>query len=128
MKKADPGMSLKQLIQEKEIEQREAGKLLKDQLHLTFESLKPMNIIKSRLKEMVSSPGLKTDLVNASMGVTAGLIAKKILTRKSHNPFIKLSGALLEMIIANKVSKNADVIKMIGSTVLKKIMHKHETA
>ena len=52
MKTSDSGVLLKQLIQAKEAEHQAAGKLLKEHLHLTYESLRPANIIKKAFKEI----------------------------------------------------------------------------
>lgn len=97
--------------------------LLKEEFHTTYERLKPMNMVKNTFKDMVSSPNLKTDVVNSVIGLATGFIAKKVLLGNSHNPLIKLLGIALEIAVANKVAKNADGIKSIGSTILKKIIN-----
>jgi len=125
MKKAKASISLKQLILVKETEHFVEGKLLKEHFHRTYESLKPINIIKNTFKEIISAPDLKTNLVDAAIGFTTGFVAKKIFTGRSHNPLTKLVGNILEMVIAGKVAKNADEIKLIGSIILKKIINQH---
>ena len=97
--------------------------LLKGEFHTTYESLKPMNMIKNTFKDMATTPNLKTDVVNSVIGLAAGFIAKKVLLGNSHNPITKILGIVLEIAIANKVAKNADGIKSIGSTILKKIIN-----
>jgi|ERR1035437_37823 hypothetical protein len=124
MKKSDTGTLLKQLILIKEAEHLVEGKLLKEHFHQTYESLKPVNIIKGTFKEMFSAPDLKTNIVDAAIGITTGFVAKKVFTGRSHNPLTKLFGFILEMIIASKVTKNAGDIKSIGSIILKKIINK----
>ena len=47
---------LKDAIQLLEVEQGIKEQLLKDQLYLTYESLKPVNLIRNTLKEISSSP------------------------------------------------------------------------
>ncbi len=97
--------------------------LLKDEFHTTYESLKPMNMIKNTFKDMASTPNLKTDVANSLIGLATGFIAKKIFLGNSHNPITKLLGMVLEIAVANKVSKNADGIRATGSTLLKKIIN-----
>lgn len=97
--------------------------LLKEEFNTTYESLKPMNMIKNTFKDMASQPNLKTDVVNSLIGLATGFIAKKVFLGNSHNPFTKLLGIVLEIAVANKVSKNADGIKSIGSIILKKIIN-----
>ena len=43
---------LKNAIQQLEIEQGEKGRLLKDQLFITYNSLRPVNIIRKTLKDI----------------------------------------------------------------------------
>jgi|ERR1035437_3782309 hypothetical protein len=125
MKKSDAGALLKQLIHEKETEHFIEGKLLREHFHRTYESLKPLNIIKNTFKEMISVPDLKTNVVNAAIGITTGFVVKKVFTGKSHNPLTKLFGIILEIVVASKVTKNADEIKSIGNIILKKIINQH---
>ncbi len=125
MEKLKAAVVLKQLILVKESEHLIEGKLLKEHFYLTYESLKPINIIKSTFKEIVSAPDLRTNVVNTAIGLTAGLIAKKIFTGKSDNPLKKISGIILEMVIASKVTKNAEEIKSIAAIIIKKIINQH---
>lgn len=106
-----------------EMQQANDWCLLKEEFHTTYESLKPMNMIKSSFKDMTSSPSLKTDVVNSLIGLATGFIAKKVLLGNTHNPITKLLGLILEIAVANKVSKNADGIKSAGSSILKKIIN-----
>ena len=118
-----PSVIIKQLILKKEAEHQAEGKLLKDHFHLTYESLKPVNIIKNTIKELISAPDIKTNVVNAALGLTTGFVAKKIFTGKSENQITKLAGVILEMVVASKVAKNADEIKSIAGIILKKIVN-----
>ncbi|MES2286481.1 MAG: hypothetical protein V4547_12395 [Bacteroidota bacterium] len=106
-----------------ELKQANDWCLLKEEFHTTYESLKPMNMIKNTFKDMASTPNLKTDVVNSLIGLATGFIAKKVFLGNSHNPLTKLLGIVLEIAVANKVSKNADGIRSIGSTILKKIIN-----
>jgi hypothetical protein len=126
MEQSDAGTLLKKLILEKEAEHRAEGKLLKERFHLAYESMKPVNIVKKTFKDIFSAPDLKTNIVNAAIGLTTGFVAKKVFTGKSHNPLTKLAGFILEMVIASKVTKNADGIKSMSSMILKKIIHQHD--
>lgn len=126
MPKSKSSIMLKQLILVKETEHFVEGKLLKEHFHRTYESLKPLNIIKNTFKEFISVPDLKTNVVNAAIGITTGFVAKKVFTGKLHNPLTKFFGLILEMVVASKVTKNADEIKSIGSIIMKKIINQHD--
>src|SRR3972149_5128067 len=106
MKKSDASTSLRQLILVKESEYRDEGILLKNNFHQVFERLKPVNIIKNTFKELISSPDLKTNLVDAAIGFTTGVVTRKVLVGKTVNPLKKLFGAVLEMVVASEVAKN----------------------
>ncbi|HET7818157.1 MAG TPA: hypothetical protein VFL70_02510, partial [Bacteroidia bacterium] len=115
---------LKQLVEEKEIEYKAAENLLKENLHLSYESLKPTNIIKNAFNEIILSPDLKTNLINTIIGYTSGVLTKKAFTGNSRNIFKNLSGIIIEKIVANGVIKNADRIKTNGRTILRKIINR----
>jgi|ERR1035437_355343 hypothetical protein len=123
MKKPDAGTLLKQLILAKEAEHIVEGKQLKDEFHQVYESLKPINIIKNTFRKIFSVSDLKTNIIDVAIGITTGFVAKKVFTGRSHSPLTKLAGIILEMVVANKATKNADEIKSIGSIILKKIIH-----
>ncbi len=125
MEKGHTTTSLKQLILEKEAEHQAEGKLLKEHFHLAYESVKPINIIKNTIKEAIYSPDLKSNVINATIGLSAGFVAKKIFTWESQNPLTKLLGIILEIVVASKVTKNADEIKSIAGIMLKKLINKY---
>jgi hypothetical protein len=115
---------LKKAIQQLELQQAEEWPLLKEEFLKTVESLKPINIIKNTLKEAVDLPDLKTDIINSTIGLTTGIIAKKLIIGKTLNPLSKLLGVALEMFVANKVSKNTGEIKSLGNSIIKKIFYR----
>jgi hypothetical protein len=122
MKTIKPEVLIKELIQVKEAAHRLEGELLKDQFICAYESLKPINVIKNAFKEGIAASGIKTNAVDAVMGLTTGFIAKKIVTGKSDNPLINFAGSILEMIVASNVTKNASGIKSVADAILKKLI------
>ena len=115
---------LKAAILELELQQARDLILLKDQFHETKEGFKLINIIKGTFRSAVSSPEIKTDAINAAIGLTSGILAKKLMIGKSINPFKKLLGIIIEMTVANKVVKNADDIKSAGSNIFNTLFRK----
>jgi len=104
---------------------------LKDQLFLTYESLKPVNLIKQTLKEISSSPYLIDNISGSAMGLLSGFLSRKIFVGTSGNLIKKLIGSVLQFGITNIVAQNSDVIKSVGQTVLhhffrKKIMNSNK--
>jgi len=115
---------LKDAIQQLENQQTEDWNLLKQQSLITFNSLKPFNIIKNAVMEVVSAPDVKVNIVNAAIGFTTGFVAKNLLMGPSHTIFTKVIGSLVEMSVATNVIKNAGEIKSLGRVILRKIMNR----
>ncbi|MFV8326492.1 hypothetical protein [Flavobacterium sp. ZS1P14] len=95
------------------LENRQALELyaLKEQFELTYESLKPLNLIKSAFTEMTTSPNLKGNIINNIVGMATGYLTKKVLVGSTHNPFKKIIGTLLQFIITNVATKHSDTLK-----------------
>lgn len=115
---------LKNAIQQLEVKQAGEFKLMKEEFEDTYENLKLINIIKNTFKQAASAPDLKTDIINTAIGLSTGFVAKKLMLGKTLNPFSKLLGVIVELAVANKVTKNATGIKTIGSMIFKKIFNK----
>lgn len=117
---------LKMAIRQLELKQANELIQLKDEFRDTVEGLKPMNLIKGAFKKVTSSPDIKTDVLNAVIGLTTGFVTKKLMIGRSTNPIKKILGIVLEMTIANKVAKNADVIKSTGNILINKFFTKKQ--
>jgi hypothetical protein len=127
MKPITTSEELKEAIQVLELQQAEELILLKAQFQKTKKGFTLGNIIKSTFKDIVSNPDLKTDAINAAIGFTSGIMAKKLVVGKTINPLKKLLGFVIEMAVTNKVAQNADTIKSVGSSLFKTIFRKKET-
>jgi hypothetical protein len=93
MGKSTPVILLRQLIAIKESENEADLKLLKQHFVFTYESLKPMSIVKSTLAEVISA-GLTGNVVNAAIGLISGVVMKKVLNGKTNNPLTKFLSLL----------------------------------
>ncbi len=114
--------SLRQAIKELEVKQKEERVLLKEQLVVTYESLKPSNILKNIIKDFASSENLKNEFVNTAVAVTTGFITKKVIIGKSNNQALKLVGLALQFGITTLVSKNYDAIKEVVSQFINRML------
>ncbi len=77
----------------------------------TIESFKPLNIIKSGLKNLVGSTTIKDDIINSSIGIGAGLATKKLIVGSSGGFLKKILGGVVEFAIANTISNNGNILK-----------------
>ena len=109
-----------------EAKQAEEAILLKEQLKETYESLRPINLLKNTIKELSSAPDLKGDIINASLGIASGYLSKKIAIGSTHNPFKQLLGSLLQMGVTSLVTKNAEGIKSTAMNLINNIFSKKE--
>jgi len=121
MQKITSATELKNAIQQLEYKQANEWPILKEHFQNNYESFRPINIIKHTFKEVISSPDLRKDVINTAIGYTAGIVVKKVLLAKINNPFTKLAGVALEMMVAGTFTKNAEGIELIGGKLLEKI-------
>jgi len=124
MKKSSELKALKESINRLQIQRSHELTLLRNQFHLTYESLKPINLIKHTFKEASSSTEVKEGMLNNVIGLTTGYFTKAILIGSSVNPIKKILGTLLQFTVATLVAQNSDSIKSIGKVVLDKLFKK----
>jgi hypothetical protein len=117
---------LKETIHLLEDEHALKGQLLKEQLHQTYQSLKPVNLLKSTLDDITSSPYMVDNILITTLGLATGYLSKRIAVKASGNIFRKLFGTVLQIGITNLVAHNAKGIKTIGRLVLQQFFNKKE--
>jgi hypothetical protein len=117
---------LKDAIQVLEVEQVIKEQILREQLYVTYESLKPINILKKTLKEISSSPYLIDNISGTAMGLASGFLSKKIFVGASGSLFRKLIGSFLQFGITNVVAQNSSIIKSIGQAIFQYFLRKKE--
>ena len=115
---------LRDAIEILEAEQVIKGQLFKEQIILTYESLKPVNLIERTLKEISSSEFLINNIPGTIMGLVSGYLSKKIFTGGSGNIFRKLLGSILQFGVTTVVAKNSDVIKTTGLSIIEHFLRK----
>lgn len=127
MPKITTTAELKEAIRLLEIEQKAEGALLKEQFKITYDSLKPANLIGSTIKDLIKSPDLKGDLLTTALSVATGYLSKKVAVGNTPNPLKQLLGTFLQMGVTGLVSKNSDAIKSIGSELLTRLLSTKKT-
>lgn len=117
---------LKNAIQLLEAEQADKGQLLKEQFLLTYDSLRPVNLLKSALNDIESSPYLLDNILSTGLGLATGYLSKKVIIGSSVNKFRKLIGSVLQFGIINFVARHHDAIKSFGRFFFQNIHRKKE--
>jgi hypothetical protein len=115
---------LKDAIQLLEAEQSIKGQLLREQLFLTYESLKPANLLRNALKEISSTPYLIDNISGTAMGMLGGFLSKKIFVGTSGNLMRKLFGSVLQIGVTNLVAQNSETIKSVGQALIQHFFQK----
>ena len=124
MKNTNETDSLNELIILQEQKYDIELELLKEQFHVAYESLKPINLIKNIFHEVTASPEIQNDMTSNVIGLGTGFLSKKLILNSSHNPVKKLIGTVAQFAIANLVAKHTDTIKTVGSNLLKLFFNK----
>lgn len=89
-------VELKNAIRILEIDQTLKEQLLKEQFYLTYESLQPVNLIKSALNEVTTTPYLTDNILGETIGLISGYISKKIAVGGSGSTIRRILGSLLQ--------------------------------
>ncbi len=118
---------LKMAILKLEEKERLQKKELISEVHNLYESMKPANILKEIFHKITGSSGEGgLNVLNAAIGVGAGVLSKKLFVRGSGNLIRKILGIAIELGVAKAVAKNsghiADKIKTFGIKAIKKII------
>jgi hypothetical protein len=117
---------LKDAILLLEAEQTEKKQILQDHLRTTFDSLKPINLIKSALKDISESPYLIDNIVGTAIGVATGYISRKVVVGGSGNPLRKLIGSVIQFGVTNVVAQHPDGIKSVIHFIYNHFLRKKE--
>ncbi|HEY3372899.1 MAG TPA: hypothetical protein VGK10_18765 [Prolixibacteraceae bacterium] len=111
-------LALRESIRLLEIRQEEEGKILKDQFRFTFESLKPVNLIKSSMKDLVNSMEIKNSLIETIVSLVSGYLSKKLIVNSKSSILMKIVGIALQFGVTNLVSNNADEVRQFFSNLI----------
>ena len=123
MKAISNSDELKKAIRLKEIEQADDSRLLKEQLYLKANTIKPGNILISTLKNVIEKPNLAYFIATTAIGLATGYLTKKIVITASTAILKKVLGGILILGISAMASKRSGVIGSAG-TILMHVLNK----
>lgn len=115
---------IKNAIRFLETDQEVKGQLLRAQINDTLESLKPVNMLKSAVQDISSSPFLKKNIVGTAAGLATGYLSKKIVFGASKNILKRALGFALQFGVTNLIARHPDDITSYGQGLLNRIFHK----
>ena len=126
MAKQNAVESLKESIRLLEIRQAEEGEILKQQFKVTYETLKPVNLLKKSLKDITSSAELKGDLFESVVALVSGYVSRKLMVSSKSNFFVKILGLVTQFGVTNLIARNTDTIRKFFSGLIDKFFKPEE--
>jgi hypothetical protein len=126
MQKITSSAELKKAIQLLEEEQAVKEQLLREQISITYETLKPVNLLKSTLKDISGSPYLIENVLGSAVGLASGYVSKKLVVGASAGILRKLFGSILQFGITNLIASHPEAIKSAGRYIIQRMLHKSE--
>jgi len=124
MEKITSVAELKNAIQLLEEEQVVKQQMLKEQFYLTYDSFKPTKILSNTLKEMIASPHMVENIIDTSVSLATGFLAKRVIAGASDNILRRIMGSVIQFAVTNLLSRNADEIKSFGKLAFQHIFSK----
>ena len=109
---------LKDAILQLECKQANELFLLKKEFRNTYETLKPVNLLKSSFSNLLSDSDFKGNILDTVISLAAGFLSKKTVVGSSHNPIKQLLGTFLQIGVTSLVSKNTEGIKSNANRLL----------
>jgi hypothetical protein len=117
---------LKHAIQLLEIEQEKKGRLLKDQLIITYNSLRPVNIIRKTLKDIFTPSGMVENMSGSAIGATSGYLLKRYLIGSSESKLRRLIASIIQFGITSTAARFSDQFAIYGKAILHSLFRKKE--
>ncbi|SRR3989339_816191 len=117
---------LKNAIQRLEYRQIENGQRLEEDFFVVIESLKPSNLIRNAMGNIVETPNLVDNIIGGALGLVSGYLTKKLAIGGSGNIIKKLLGTILQFGVTSVVAQHPRTIAAVGQFLLKKIIRKKE--
>jgi hypothetical protein len=127
MKKNTAMDALQYDIQLLKVKQTAEWCLLKAEFLHTYESLKPINMLKSTLKEASASPQIKNGILGSVAGLSTGLLTRVLWPGALLDPIKIVVSTILQAAASNVVTKNAHVIRLLGAHALRFIGKQRNT-
>ena len=118
MEKIYSETNLNNAIQVLESKQTAEEVMLKEQFHLTYESLKPINILKNIFSQASKSDDLKENIINNTISLTVGYLSKVAFEKDAKSPFKKLFGSVVMFSVNKIVANNPEAIKLLTNSFL----------
>lgn len=97
---------------------------LKEHFHLTVHSLNPLNMIKEKFNDVISSPNLKNKILQETIAVATGLLTNSLILGSSNSIVKKILATVVQTGVARLPMINTMTIKKDGISFLQNVLSK----
>lgn len=115
MEKIQTLADLEDAIKLLKFKKAEDEKLLKELAYMTYENVKPINMIKNFFKELGESPNITDSLLTSSVGFGVGYLSKLLFQGVVRVPFKNFIGSALMLSVENLITKNPGLVGALSS-------------
>ncbi len=105
-----------QQLQEQRLVQKQA---IQQQFYLTYQSLKPVNLVKHMLQEISGSTEIKNTVLETGIGLGTGILSKSLFVGASRSFIKQVLGNVLQYGVTNLVTSHPSIFKNVGKSILK---------
>lgn len=118
---------LKEAIQELQRRQVIEGEMLKEQFALTVERIRPALVLKN-FGENIVSAGIAGNILNATVGMTAGYVSKRVFIGSSGNRLRILLGNVLQLGMIGVITRNPRLVRGLMGKLMSRFIKKKNIA
>ena len=115
--------SLCEAIAHLENDQRSEWDLLKEHFQFTLHSLNPVNMIKEKFNETISSSKFQGKILQSVLGLATGFLSSRFIIGPSPNIFQKVLATAVQTGVS-RVTVEPQAIKNSGKSILKNVLTK----
>jgi hypothetical protein len=115
-------LELRNAIQRLEIEQAYSSQILKEQFYFVKENIRPVNLVKNAISEVVKSPLLINHIIESVLLLASGYFSGKIVLGATGQIIKSLFSPIIQSGIEN-ISRKTGKIKSLGKYFIHQIFH-----
>ncbi len=94
----------------------------------TRESFRPINLIKSSIREITHTPEIRNSAIKTAAGIGIGLLTKDMFIGRAIPVIRKLISGALENGVQSGVKTTAGTIKAVGTVILNQIFKRKNSS
>jgi hypothetical protein len=117
---------LKQAIELLETEQVEKGRLLKEEFFITYNSLRPVNLVRQTLKDLFSPSDRTENLSGTAIDTASGYLLKRYFIGSSGSKLKKLIASIIQFGIINTAARFSDQFAIYGKAIFQSFLRKNK--